>query len=291
MRVFMVPVANRPECVAALRATFALAHQHNACVQACHIRPHRHSTVALPTDGGFTFATTTTAKGTKAAATRAKKAAKETHEMLASVVADAGFTLVKRLAGSSRSAVVWSEQVGDPSHLMRVQGPFADLLVVSRPNSKKSHKAKAFLQAALLDSSRPVLVLPPRRVQSVAKHILIAWDRTHNAMAAVVAALPLLQQAETVTVLTSGTGKEDGPKATRLIAYLTAWGIKAKRVQIRNKNTTATDDIEAQAQQSNADLVVMGSYSRSRLRERIFGGVTERMLAGTKRPLLTIHSG
>ncbi|MEM1262027.1 MAG: universal stress protein [Pseudomonadota bacterium] len=291
MRVLMVPVANRPECVAALRATFDLAREHNACIQACHIRPHRYSAVALPPEGGFAISDASTVKASKAADARAKKAAKAAEEMLATVVAEEGFTLVKRLSGSSQSAVIWSEQVGDPSHLMRVQGPFADLLVVSRPETKKSYKAKEFLQAALLDSSRPVLVLPPRGARTVGNRIVIGWDRTHNAMAAVVAALPLLQRAESVTVLTSGAGKEDGPKAARLVSYLAAWGIKAKRVQTRNAKTTATEDIEAQAKESNADLVVMGSYSRSRLRERIFGGVTERMLAGTKRPLLTVHSG
>ncbi|MEO1037619.1 MAG: universal stress protein [Pseudomonadota bacterium] len=291
MRILMVPVANRPECVAAMRTTFNLARRLGACIQACHVRPHRYSAVVLPPEAAFALSDQAVQEAADRAEESAKQAANEARQMVDDMANDAGFSVVRRIRGGTDDGVVWSEQVGDPQHLMRVIGPFSDLLVVSRPSNKRSYKARQFLEAALLDSSRPVLVLPPRGARSVGERVVIAWDRTHNAMLAVIAAMPILQKAESVTVLTSGHGKEDGPKASRLVAYLSAWGIDAEHVQTRGARANPVKDIDATCEKAKADLLVMGSYSRSRLRERIFGGVTEHMLNNTKRPILTIHNG
>ena len=175
----------------------------------------------------------------------AAHAANEARQLIDELSEQAGFSLVRRIRRGTENGVVWSEQVGDPQHLMRVNGPFADLIVVSRPSTKRSYKARQFMEAALLDASRPVLILPPRGARTVGRRIVIAWDRTHNAMHAVVAALPLLQNADDVSILTSGTGKEDGPKVSRVVAYLEAWGISTTTHQTRGAKAHAINDINA----------------------------------------------
>ncbi len=291
MRVLMVPVANRPECVAALRTTLRVARELGAAVRACHVRPHRYSAVALPPEAAFAISDTLMEKASAEAEAKAERASGEAEKMVADIAASEDFSLARKISASTKDAVVWSEQVGDPAHLMRVIGPFADLITVSRPATRNSATARHFMESALLDTSRPVLILPPSGARSVGKRIVIGWDRTQNAMRAVVSALPFLQRADNVSVLTSGTGKEDGPKARALIAYLKAWGIDATTHQTRGSKVNAIDDISDHLREQRADLLVMGSYSRSRLRERIFGGVTEHMLTQSKRPILTVHHG
>ena len=289
MRILLVPVANRPECVAALKTTFKLANQLGACVQAAHVRPHRYSAVVLPPEAAYALSDQAIAEVADRAEQDANQAAGAARQLVDELAEASDFSVVKRIRKNTTDSIAWSELVGDPQHLMRVNGPFADLVVVSRPSTKKSFKARQFMEAALLDSPRPVLVLPPRGSRSVGERVVIAWDRTHNAMQAVVAAMPILAGADSVSIIASGGGKEDGPKPGRLVRYLEAWGIDATVHETRGAKANAIRDIEAHCDKAKADLLVMGSYSRSRLRERIFGGVTEHMLANTKRPLLTVH--
>ena len=291
MRILMVPVANRPESVAALRTSLALARDLGACVQAAHVRPHRYSAVALPPEAAFALSDHAIQEAADRAEESAADAAVAARQMIEELADSAGYSVVRRIRRTTSEGIVWSEQVGDPQHLMRVNGPFADLIVVSRPSTRRSYKARQFMEAALLDSSRPVLILPPRGAKTIGKRVVVAWDRTQNAMRAIVAALPILSQAETVSILTSGRGKEDGPKVSRVVAYLEAWGISARTHQTRGAKAHAIRDIDTHCDKQKADLLVMGSYSRSRMRERIFGGVTEHMLANTKRPILTVHYG
>jgi len=77
-------------------------------------------------------------------------------------------------------------------------GPVSDLLVVSRPQGRRGRVARLFMLAALLDSSRPVLVLPQRGAPAIGQRISIAWNQSAEAARVVAAALPLIQRAEEV---------------------------------------------------------------------------------------------
>ncbi len=290
MRIIMVPVADRPESIAALRSAFAIATRLEANVEAFHVRPHRYSEVFLPAEASFLVSGAALEEQADALEETAARASDAAHVMVDTIAQVQGFELVKRFTANSTREIRWSEQVGDVQSLLSVMGPFADMLVVSRPKTRASRTARLFMSNAVLHSSRPVLILPPSGARSIGRRIVIAWDRTHEAMRAVVAALPLLAHAEHVSIFTSAGGKKDGPKAQPLKSYLAAWGIKASISRTRGAGADVIADIEEHYRDTDADLLVMGAYSRHRLRERVFGGVTHHMLYNARHPVFTIHT-
>ena len=105
---------------------------------------------------------------------------------------------------------------------------------------------------------------------------------------AVAAAMSLLQNAEKVDIITCGAETDLGPKSSQLVNYLRYWGVKAESIR-----TGGDDDARAIIKAHNearSDLLVMGAYSRSRLSQRIFGGVTQFMLYKANIPVLMLHS-
>ncbi len=286
MRVILVPVADRPECAKALRVAFELARQLNANVCGCHIRPHRGSRVALPME----LASLADYEAVWEAADRGKQTAQRNaaaRALFGKVSDKHGYPLINR--PTSAPGAVWLEKVGSPDKVLSIMGPVSDLLIVSRPKAKGGKIARLFLLAALLNSSRPVLVLPQNGKSPVGKRISIAWNQSAEAARAVAAAMPLLQNAEQVNIISVGPESGLGPKASQLATYLKFWGVKSKRVAAP-RAADASEGLIKGYHDTRSDLLVMGAYSRNRLRQRIFGGVTEFMLHKAKIPVLMLHT-
>lgn len=286
MRVILIPVADRPECARALRIAFELGRQLNANIFGCHIRPHRGSHVALPEE----FASLADYDAAWEAADEGKQTAKSdaaARTLFGDVSDKHGYPLIKR--PRSTPGAVWLEKVGSPDKVLSIVGPVSDLLVVSRPKAKSGKLARLFLLAALLNSSRPVLVLPQTVKSPVGKRISIAWNQSAEAARAVFAAMPLLQLADQVNIITAGPERGLGPKASQLATYLRFWGVQPRRIAAA-RAANDTDALVNAYHDTHSDLLVMGAYSRSRLRQRIFGGVTEFMLHQAKIPVLMLHT-
>ncbi len=289
MRIIMVPVADRPECAAALDSAISLADRLKANISACHIRSHRHSSVRLPEEATYLLPASEIPKPTAAELKSANSASKAAQQLVEKLAESRGFVFRKKLSGDSERSLIWSEEVGHVENLLPVIGPFADLIVVSRPKRAASRVARLFMEQALLHTSRPVLILPQARRLQLGRRVVIGWDQTQNAMRSVVAALPILQQADDVSILTSGVGKSGGAKAGQLVKYLKAWGIDANTKRTPQSKAGEVKDLEAHLKSVDADLLVMGSYSRHRFRERLFGGMTEHFLTNSTMPVLMTH--
>lgn len=274
MRVIFVPVADRPECTRALQAAFDLGHRLGASVMGCHIRPHRYSEVAL--SPGFPDAIWRK-KSTKKAPAAANALFRE--------IAAANDYPVRRHPSDS-AAAHWSERVGAPGKIMGIAGPLADLIVVSRP-TKPQTVADMFMRAALFESARPVLLLPPKNRRLVGRRVCIAWDQGKEAAMSVAAAIPLLQQADAVTIVSCGSEFRSGPKAAQLADYLLYWGVTAERIAARGRRVEA--ELLAACKDSRADLLISGAYSHSRWRERLFGGTTEYLIRKARMPVFMLH--
>lgn len=283
MKVILVPVADRPECVLALRTAFELAKQHDGNVVGCHVRPHRpegRSSLAglLPEDDVYHWLERSESAEINSEAAKA---------LFDRMTAQHGFVPVKRPRLGRSSLALWYEMVGTPAKILAIVGGATDVAIVSRPRAGSSGPARAFLLATLLYSGRPVLVLPQKRVPTLGQRVLIAWNQSHEAAAAVTAALPILQRAADVAFVTAGPESQPGPKASSMCDYLAHWGVKAERIVTKGK------DVEREILQTFAergsDLLVMGACHRNRLRELVFGGVTRRMLFESHVPVLMHH--
>lgn len=275
MRVILVPVADRPECARALDVAFDIGKRLGASVSGCHMRPHRYSEVSLSS----AFADKAwRRKSTK----KAPAAARALYERLAE---QHGYDVVRR--GREVPAALWSEKVGSPDILMGIHGPVSDLVVVSRPR-KTAGVADMFLNAALLESTRPVLILPATTRRRIGKHIVIGWNQSAEVARTVSAAMPMLQAANSVTIVTCGAEDRAGPKSSHLTEYLDHWGVASEHITTPGKRIEP-ELLEAY-KKADGDLLVAGAYSRSRWRELVFGGTTEYLLRKARVPVLMQHS-
>lgn len=274
MRVILVPVADRPECANALKAAFDLGKRLGASVIGCHIRPHRRSEVSM----SAAFADDAwRRRHTKTAPKKAKKLYEE-------VAAKNGFELIRR--ARTAPGALWAERVGSPGVLLSIMGPVSDLVVVSRPR-RRGDIADMFLNAALVESGCPVLVMPQNGRKTVGRKICIGWNQSGEAAAAVKSALPALARAARVTIVSCGKEDRVGPKSAQLAAYLLQWGIKTERV--RTPGRDVEKELLASYKEAGSDLLIAGAYSRNRWRERVFGGTTQYLIRKARIPVLMQH--
>ena len=272
MRLILTPVADRPESARALVSAFDLGHRLGASVKGMHVRPHRHSRVTLSPE----FAQAAWRKKSS------KKSPMQAKALFEQIAEERGYSLIKR--ARQEPGALWCEKVGDPEHVMGIEGPVSDLIVVSRPE-KFGGVADLFMRAALFETARPLLLLPPSGRRNVGKNVVIAWNQSKEAVRAVAAALPMLALAESVTILSAGTDSYPGPKAQQLVSYLQHHGIKASRETTKGREVEK--EILGAVREIKADLLVCGAYSR--WRETLFGGTSEYLIYESTVPLLTIH--
>lgn len=176
----------------------------------------------------------------------------------------------------------------------------ADLVVMSQ--AETAHASSADLAAhVVLHAGRPVLIVPAAvQPASVARHALVAWDASREAARALQLALPLLRQASQVSVAlidTAPPGRDSfDARAVDPLVYLKRHGIDATLVQhtIDGQHRAFQRNAIGEALLSltvdrGADLLVMGGYGHSRMRETILGGVTRSVLEGMTTPVLMAH--
>lgn len=143
--------------------------------------------------------------------------------------------------------------------------------------------------AALFETGRPILIAPHNPVESLGKRIAIFWKESPEAAKAVWAAIPFLRQADQVKVFSVGDDAPTKASLERIGAGLKRATIAAETVLINPKGADDSQKLIDAANDMNADMIVMGAYSHSRLQEFIFGGVTRDVLDGLARPVFMAH--
>jgi nucleotide-binding universal stress UspA family protein len=183
-----------------------------------------------------------------------------------------------------RSLPYLSSEVG-------VHAYYADLVVVARPESAgQTAGPPGLAESLVLSSGRPIIVFPPRGKVSQVRRILVAWNATRESIRAVADAMPLLAKAEAVEVLVvdhqrrpEGHGQEPGADIARHLARHGAH-VEVRRLSSGGKDVGRL--LMSQAAAFGADLLVMGAYGHSHLREWMFGGVTRTVLYEASLPVL-----
>lgn len=167
-----------------------------------------------------------------------------------------------------------------------------DLTVLPVPETDSF--GRSYLEAAIFGTGRPSLLLPSgkgkRPLQSL-RRVVVAWDYSREAARAMADAMPLLAQAEKVHVLSVFGEKGLGTTCVTgdLEKYLAAHKVNYSIDQVTLKEGGIGEGLLSHAKESSADLLVMGAYGHSRLREFILGGATEAILADTPLPVLLSH--
>ena len=187
-------------------------------------------------------------------------------------------------------------QMGGVSALIGMRARFADLAVLPRPYGKDAATdAEAVVEAALFEGGIPVIVLPTTDIdaeiaaQTVGRRILVAWNQSDEALAAVRKALPMLKAADHVEITVidpSPHSPERSDPGGALCQMLTRHGVKADIAVLAKTLPTVSEVLNRRATETQADLIVMGAYGKSRFREAILGGATRHMLERAVVPVL-----
>jgi len=170
-----------------------------------------------------------------------------------------------------------------------------DLVVVSQPDGDPIAISTAFVEHVVLGCGRPVLLIPRAglSISDIGKRVLIAWNDSHEAARAVHDALPLLENAEAVEIVTVNTTATEAQQfaagADEMCSHLAYHGIEATVASIDDNVLETSDAILAYAIGQHADLIVMGAYGHSRWRELVLGGMSRNMLRQLNIPVLMSH--
>ena len=191
-------------------------------------------------------------------------------------------------AGSGVTAS-WHEDSGREDEAVSLSGRLADLIVVSRPLRQAEVPTSTLFESALFESGQPLLVAPPAPAADFGRRIMIAWNGSPEAARAVTAGLPFLTRAESVSVLSVETWGEGARSADGVARRLRWHGVRADVTVVGEVSGTVGERVIQEAERRNADMIVMGAYTQSRLRQMILGGVTRHVLSTAMVPLVMAH--
>ena len=195
----------------------------------------------------------------------------------------AGISYEHRILSASLSAA--ADQLG------RLSRRF-DLVVVGQPEREETVPEEIVDEGALFESGRPVIFVPfIHRAGVKLDRVMVCWDGGRAATRAVADSLPLLKKAKQVEVVivANGRGKSDEVPGADLGQHLARHGLKVDVKRITSPDIDIASTILSYAADSSADMIVMGGYGHSRLREFVLGGVTRGLLESMTVPVLMSH--
>lgn len=196
------------------------------------------------------------------------------------------------LCDESKLSWEWKVVEGDHLEMLAAEAPYADLAIVSHSKVEVIEDRIVFHvpENLPLVVGCPVIVLPAAGFdRPVGRHVMIAWQPCAPAARAVYLALPFLQEAEAVTVCSAVNEDAKAEDAERLVKKLTRHGVEAKAIAVEASRSQAGKTLLEQAKKAGADLLVMGAYGHSRVREVVLGGVSHYVSGHAAIPLLISH--
>jgi nucleotide-binding universal stress UspA family protein len=187
----------------------------------------------------------------------------------------------------------WRESAGDVRGTSLLQSRYADLVIVGQGSGSDEDPRESDIlpEALVFGAGRPVLMVPRHgKFAQTGQNVLIAWKRTRESTRAVHDALPLLKRAKSVRVMEVNPEKGERHFAGADIAlHLARHGVKAEVSSTVAGDIDVGNAVLSRAADLGSDLLVMGAYGHSRLREFVFGGVTLEILRHMTLPVLMSH--
>lgn len=284
MKTILVPLEESDVLPSILEATLLVARKFNSYIEGLYEQPGLTEVVVAGEGLGVTppDLVETFQQQEKERATRA-------HELFVSFMKDKGIPLDGGTKPLDHATAGWVEENVPGRDLVGNRGRLFDLISVGRPVRSSATPTMSLLEAALFETGRPILIAPPRPPTSLGKNIVIAWNGSFETARAITFVMPLLALAEKVTVLQVAEGMVPGPTAQDATIHLRRNGIAADAVHAEAGRRTAGEALLEEAERIGADLLVKGAYTRSRIRQMIFGGPTSHILDAAEMPVLMCH--
>jgi nucleotide-binding universal stress UspA family protein len=276
MKTVLVPTEDNSVMQSALETALLVARRCDSYMEGFALRWSVAEFAAFDPTGGIPF------EIDKAAAARVETQARQIFESFME-----GHKVPRSTAKTEALSFGWLDDAPQGEDFVGSYGRVFDVIVLSRPGANETFVHNRALYSGLFESGRPILLAPTAPPPQIATNVLIAWNRSTEQARATVLAMPLLQNANRVTVLTVIGGTEvPGPSAEQLIYYLQRHGIAVESMSVGLDGKNTGQAILVAAQTLGCDLLIKGAYTQSRLRQMIFGGATRHVLENADIPVL-----
>jgi nucleotide-binding universal stress UspA family protein len=277
IKTLLVHIDNSKHCAARLDVTIDLAKKFDAHLIGVYAIPHPY--IMADMSGGYVPA----------------ELIEQQMELGRDAASEAETAFNTHMQGAAMEAE-WRCAEGYAGAVISQNARYADLTIVGQPDpdDTEGYPDPDLPAEVTLTSGRPVLVVPYIGVQkTLGKNVVVAWNATRESTRAVYDALPLLLQADNVSVLAVNPGKDeadhgDVPGAD-ISLQLARHGVKAEATKTFSDDLEVSDVILSRIADTGADLLVMGAYGHSRMREWAMGGATREILRHMTVPVLMSH--
>ena len=292
IRCMLIPLAGSEDMRPVMELGLTFGRDLGAHVDVLHIQSDPKDTIPLLGEG---MSVSMIEDMIQIAETEGGERASEAYKVFDQLISELSLNVSDDPSSSGASAS-WSQEIGRNDEITARRGRLSDLIVVTRPTKSSDVLATLTLNAALFDSGCPVLVAPPGNGDATPKplttggHVAISWNGSAEAARSVGSAMELIAKADKVTVLMAASDKTSAACAPELATYLEWHGI------VPDTRTFTPDGgqyigaaLLAECVQADVNLLVMGAYTHSRVRQLILGGMTRHVLENASLPLFMTH--
>ena len=218
-----------------------------------------------------------------------KAASKAARSMLANLAAEAGIRIIGSPQRAQSVTVSYEEMTGHLPRALDRAARLCDLVVFPPIRETDDPEIQDGFIRTLTKLEQPVLLSAGMATDKVGKRVAVGWDGGVACAHALMAAMPYLERADVIEILSVQNGSQQGRSAEELSAYLALRDLSCtQRIVVRGERSVAEALLETAAD-GGFDMLVAGGYGHSRLMETIFGGVTEHIVSHAKIPVFMMH--
>jgi nucleotide-binding universal stress UspA family protein len=202
------------------------------------------------------------------------------------------FTAAADQAGISGEPLTTSASLAGASDQFARMARRFDLAIVGQADPEVSSMEQIIGETTLFESGRPMIMVPYiQKAPFKTDNVMVCWDGSRTAARAVADAIPIIHNSGRVeiVIVASERGKQDEIEGADIGQHLARHGLKVDVHRISGGNIDVGDALLSHAADSSADLMVMGGYGHSRLREFVLGGVTRSIFESMTVPVLLSH--
>ncbi len=286
IRKILVPLAGSERDAVALESAAVAARHLEAHLEAFFVRPSPSEALPFMGEG---IAGPVIQDILMAAKDAADHAVARARDQVLELSKRTGIAFVDAPRGPGAASLSFAEETGPLADVVANRSLLSDLVAFASPRGEEGYGLSTAFQQCLMSSGRPIFLVPDTPVTSVGTAVTIGWDGSAEAAHAVHNAMSFLHSASRIDILNVTSGPKDTSLTDRLADYLAYHGLGCTEHIVDPEGRPIGDVLMDQAQAMGSDLIVMGGYGHSRIREMLIGGATRHMLSHTPMPILLAH--
>ncbi|MGF1457130.1 MAG: universal stress protein [Alphaproteobacteria bacterium] len=287
IRKILVPLGGTERDALTLATTAVVARHLEAHMEALFVRPPPSEALPFMGEG---IAGPVIQDILTAAREAADHAVSRSREQLEALSQNTGLPIIDAPRGPGAPTLSFAEETGPFADVVAARALLSDLVAFTAPRNDEGVGLSTAFQQCLMSSGRPIFLVPDNApITHIGEAVTIGWDGSSEAAHAVHNAMPFLKTAKRIDVLNVTSGPKDTSLTDRLADYLTYHGLKSLEHVVDPEGRPTGDVLIEQARAMGSDMIVMGGYGHSRIRELIIGGATRHVLFHTAMPILLAH--